>query len=64
MSNTNATDTAPHFRTIFDMSPAELEVIKQDVAGYLNGLRAAHLGWGECPEPSKYHTVPPDKLIL
>ncbi|KAG8926576.1 hypothetical protein FRC00_002776 [Tulasnella sp. 408] len=27
------------------MSPAELEVIKQDVAGYLNGLRAAHLGW-------------------
>lgn len=27
------------------MSPAEIEVIKQDVAGYLNGLRAAHIGW-------------------
>ncbi|KAG9040326.1 hypothetical protein FS837_000779 [Tulasnella sp. UAMH 9824] len=45
MSSTNATDTTPHYRTIFDMSPAELEVIKQDVAGYLNGVRAAHLGW-------------------
>ncbi|KAG8917606.1 hypothetical protein FRC01_002334 [Tulasnella sp. 417] len=45
MSSTNAPDTAPHFRTIFEMSPAEIEIIMQDVTGYLQGLRAAHLGW-------------------
>ncbi|KAG9007074.1 hypothetical protein FRB90_009562 [Tulasnella sp. 427] len=31
-------------RTIWDLSPAELDILKTDVSGYLDGLRVVHYG--------------------
>lgn len=35
----------PGFKTIWDLSTSELEVLKNDVKGYIDGLQVAHTGF-------------------